>query len=173
VDADRVLPIRLLLCDVDGVLTDAGLRYGPDGESLKVFSARDGHLLRVALASGLAVGLVSGRAVPALRRRAGELGLAPLCLGVKDKVAAVEEHLAAVGLTWAQTAFMGDDLPDLPCLLRAGLSVAPGDAHPTVRQHAGHVTRAGGGRGAVAEFCELLLRRQGRWDPVRGQTIHG
>lgn len=165
--------IRLLLLDVDGVLTDGGLRYGDAGEERKVFHAQDGHALRVAQQHGLAVGLVSGRCLPAVAARARELHLDPVLLGVADKLARVESLLTQRGEDWATTAFMGDDLPDLPCLLRSGCSLAPADASPLVRQRVDHITRARGGRGAVAEAIGALLAAAGRAPEVADATLHG
>lgn len=159
--ADR---IRGVLLDVDGVLTDGRLVFDADGERLKSFHARDGHRIRRALETGLAVGLCSGRDSPALRRRAGDLGLDPLLLGLPHKPPAVEAWLDERGWGWDEIAVVGDDLPDLILMRRAGLAIAPADADASVRRIADVVCRAPGGHGAVAEALEELLRRQGRWN---------
>lgn len=150
--------IRVILLDCDGVLSDGGLLYRDEGGESKRFHAHDGRAIKDAVAAGLRVGIVSGRYGSALARRADELGCNPQLLGVEDKVAAIEFWLAGVGLGWAQVAYVGDDLPDAGCLLRARVGVAVADAVPALRRQADHVTRLGGGRGAVAEFLDRLLR---------------
>ncbi len=165
--------IRHVLCDVDGVLTSGSLVYDADGEQRKVFHARDGHMIRVALRCGIGVGLVSGRRCAALQFRADDLGLAPCLIGVQDKQAEVAGFLAGTDLDWASLAFIGDDLPDLPVMAQVGCPVAVADAHPRVRQRALWVSPLPGGQGAVAAFLEALLRRTGRWRAEEWGTIHG
>ena len=150
--------ITTLLLDVDGVLTPGLITYaGSDFES-KSFHARDGHAIKWALRSGLRVGAVSGRRGPAVERRLAELGCEPCLLGVSDKVAEVEAWFATAGGEWASTAFVGDDIPDLPCMERAAWGVAVADAAPALRRRAHAVTHAVGGSGAVAEVIRCLLR---------------
>jgi 3-deoxy-D-manno-octulosonate 8-phosphate phosphatase (KDO 8-P phosphatase) len=165
----RARAVRLALFDVDGVLTDGRLWYGPEGETLKVFHTLDGHGLKMLAASGVATGLLSGRASPAVSHRARELGIAHALLGVGEKSGPYEALLATLGLEDAQVAFMGDDLPDLPVLRRCGLAVAVPGAVPAVKAAAHHVTTAPGGGGAVREVCELLMRAQGTLDAALGR----
>ncbi len=166
--------IQHILCDVDGVLTEGILTYTASGEQTKTFSARDGHLIRVALRAGIGVGLVSGRRCAALEYRAKDLGLDPCFLGVGDKRAVVTDWLAGRdGLDWEHLAFVGDDLPDLTLFGVVGCAVAVGDAAPRLRQCADLVTAAPGGRGAVGEFIERLLRARGAWSPDEWGRVHG
>jgi 3-deoxy-D-manno-octulosonate 8-phosphate phosphatase (KDO 8-P phosphatase) len=156
----RARRVRLALFDVDGVLTDGRLYYGPGGEAMKVFHILDGHGLKMLAQSGVATGLLSGRASEAAAARARELGMAHVILGAQDKLARFEALLAQLGLKAGQCAFMGDDLPDLPVLGRCGFAVAVANAVPEVRASAHLVTDAAGGNGAVREFCEFVMRAQ-------------
>lgn len=157
----RARAIRLALFDVDGVLTDGRLYYGPSGEAMKVFNILDGHGLRMLAQSGVATGLLSGRRSEAAAARAAELGMAHVILGVDDKLAHFERLRAELGLAAAQCAFMGDDLPDAAVLGRCGLAAAVANAVPEVKAIAHLVTRNSGGNGAVREFCEFVMRAQG------------
>jgi len=161
---ERAGALDWLLFDVDGVLTDGRLLYGADGEQWKVFDVRDGIGLKLAQRAGLKVGLLSGRQGRALEARAQELGLDALIMHRDDKAAAFGELLAARGTAAARVAYMGDDLLDLPVLLACGLSFAPADAVPDVRSRVHHVLSRPGGRGAVREMVELILRARGAWD---------
>jgi 3-deoxy-D-manno-octulosonate 8-phosphate phosphatase (KDO 8-P phosphatase) len=157
----RARAIRLALFDVDGVLTDGRLYYGPAGEAMKVFNILDGHGLRMLAQSGVATGLLSGRRSEAAAARAAELGMAHVMLGVDDKLARFELLRAELGLSTAQCAFMGDDLPDAAVLARCGFAVAVANAVPEVKAIAHLVTLTAGGNGAVREFCEFVMRAQG------------
>lgn len=167
--ADRARAVRLALLDVDGVLTDGRLYYGPAGEVLKAFHILDGHGLKMLAESGVATGLLSGRASEAAAARARELGIAHVILGAGDKLAHFERLRARLGLEAAQCAFVGDDLPDLPVLERCGLAVAVANAVPEVKAIAHLVTRARGGDGAVREFCEFVMRAQGTLGSASGR----
>lgn len=160
--ASRARNIRLALFDVDGVLTDGRLWFGPAGEAMKAFHIHDGHGLKMLAQAGIATGLLSGRSSEAAAARARELGLAHVILGAQDKLAEFERLRASLGLEAAQCAFMGDDLPDLAVLARCGLAVAVANAVPEVKAAAHLVTRAAGGDGAVREFCDFVLRSQGK-----------
>ncbi len=159
----RAQSIRLLILDVDGVLTDGGLYFGPSGETLKVFHVRDGHGIKMAQQAGIEVAFLSGRRSDAARHRARELGVAHFYEGVRDKVAVLEQLAAALNLTPLQAAAVGDDLVDLPLMARVGLAVAVADAAPEVKAAAHWVTTLPGGKGAVREVCDLLLKVQGKW----------
>ena len=157
----RAKRVRLMLFDVDGVLTDGTLWYGPSGEALKAFSALDGHGIKLLLQSGVAVALLSGRSSPAVTLRAIELGIAHVLQGIDDKLAAFEALAAKLGVPTAATGFMGDEMIDLPALRRCGFACAPGEAHDLVRRHVHYVARAPAGGGAAREVCEFLMRAQG------------
>jgi len=162
----RARNLRLILLDVDGVLTDGGIDVSATGEEQKSFFVRDGAAIVWAQKSGLEVGLLSGRASDATSRRAAELGITIVLQGEQDKRTAYIHLATSLGLKDDHVAYMGDDLIDLPVLRRVGLSAAPGDACGEVCQRVHYVTQAHGGRGAVREFFELILRGRGRWDAI-------
>lgn len=149
--------IRAAIFDVDGVLTDGRLYYDGSGESLKVFHVRDGYGLVQLRAAGITPGIITGRGSAALERRLDELGIAHVVQRAGDKGAALEAMLADMGVAAADTAYTGDDLPDLPAMRRVGLACAVADACPAVRDAAAFVTRLPGGHGAVREVCDLLI----------------
>jgi 3-deoxy-D-manno-octulosonate 8-phosphate phosphatase (KDO 8-P phosphatase) len=159
---ERAKRVRLMLFDVDGVLTDGKLWYGPAGEALKVFSVLDGHGIKLLQQSGIAVALLSGRSSPAVAARAAELGIAHLLQGIDDKKSAFEALAARLGVPAGETGFMGDEVVDLPVLRRCGFACAPAGAQALVLANAHYVTRAAAGNGAAREVCEYLLRAQGR-----------
>ena len=159
----RAARVRLLVLDVDGVLTDGGLWYSAAGEELKRFDVRDGLGLVVAQRAGLGLAVVSGRKSAAAARRLAELGVAEVHLGVEDKGAALAALLDRLGVPAAAAAAMGDDLNDLPLFAGVGLALAPRDAVAEVRRKAHWVARRGGGQGAVREAVEWLLRARGAW----------
>ncbi len=161
---NRAKRVRLMLFDVDGVLTDGRLWYGPEGETHKAFHVLDGFGIKLLTQAGIAVGFLSGRSSPAVAARAAELGVAHLLQGSKDKRGGFESLLARLGLPPAEAGFMGDEVVDLPVLRRCGFACAPAGAHSLVLAGAHYVTRASGGNGAAREVCELLLRAQGRLD---------
>ena len=162
----RARRLRLLLFDVDGVLTDGSVVLHPDGYEPKHFFIRDGSGVVLAQRAGLDVGLMSGRTSGATQRRAAELGITIILQGESDKRAAYDRLLAAHGLRDEDVAYMGDDLLDLPVLVRVGLSAAPADAAEDVRNRVHWVSRYDGGRGAAREMIELILRARGRWDAL-------
>lgn len=159
---DRALAgIRLFLMDVDGVLTDGRLYYGDDGVRMKAFHVRDGLGLALLRRHGVATGVISGRDELFVRRRAEELGMAVIRLGIEDKAAAVAEELAALGLPPECVAYLGDDVNDAPALARVGVPIAVADAHPDLLPHARFATRTPGGQGAVREVADAILRARG------------
>jgi 3-deoxy-D-manno-octulosonate 8-phosphate phosphatase (KDO 8-P phosphatase) len=158
--------IRLLICDVDGVLTDGGIIYGTDGLEIKKFHVRDGSGLKFWIRAGHQAAVLSGRESPVVERRAAELGIRLVEQGAKEKLPALERILAAADCPAAEAAYIGDDLPDLPVFHKVGLRVAVADAVAELRREADLVTRAAGGRGAVRELIELLLKAQGRWSGI-------
>jgi len=163
---ERASRIDVILLDADGVLTDGRLYYADGGGEAKAFDARDGHGIRLGQLAGLRFGIVSGRASPALARRAAELDIVELHQRIVDKLARTEEILQRLGVGAERACFVGDDLIDLPVMRRVGLAVAPADAVPETRQAAHYVTERRGGRGAVREVVELVLRASGRWADV-------
>lgn len=162
----RAARIRLLLFDVDGVMTDGSVFLDDRGREFKRFHIRDGAALVFAQRSGLLTGLISARSSESTRVRAAQLGVQIVHQGVANKLATYESILRDRGLEDEDVAFMGDDLVDLPVLARAGLSAAPSDAARDVRERVHWVSVAAGGRGAVRELIEWILRVQGRWEPV-------
>lgn len=163
---ERASRIRLLLFDVDGVLTDGVVIMHADGTESKGFHIRDGAALVWAQRSGVPVGLLSSRASGATTQRAAQLAIRLVMQGVPNKLAAYEQILQDATLEDEAVAYMGDDLVDLPVLGRAGLSAAPADAVAEVRAAVHWVSQSAGGRGAVREFVEMVLRAQHRWDDV-------
>ncbi len=161
----RAARIRLLVLDVDGVLTDGGLYYGPSGEDTKRFYVQDGLAMVEAQRAGLAVAVISGRASAPVTRRLAELGITEVHQGVEDKSAVLAALMTRLGLDAAEVAVMGDDLSDLPLMRRVGLALAPLNAVREVRAAAHWVSRRGGGEGAVREALELLLRARKAWPP--------
>lgn len=155
--ADLAAQLRLLVLDVDGVLTDGRLWFGPDGELMKAFHVRDGVGIKAVQGAGIEVAIISGRRSPAVERRAAELGIRHVRQGCADKAEALRALAAELGLTAASAACVVDDTPDLPMMALVALPIAVADAHPDVIAAAGHVTRAAGGAGAVREVCDLLL----------------
>jgi 3-deoxy-D-manno-octulosonate 8-phosphate phosphatase (KDO 8-P phosphatase) len=160
----RAASLRLLILDVDGVLTDGGLFYGADGESQKRFNVLDGHGIKLLQQAGVAVAIISARKSPIVERRAADLGIAHLFQGVHDKLSAYNSLLAHTGLAAADCGFIGDDIIDLPVLLRVGFAASVPQGHPEVRARAHYVTQAPGGHGAVRELCDFILRAQGKYE---------
>ena len=166
-DLDRRLAaVQLLLLDVDGVLTDGGVTWSNDGVEQKTFNIRDGLGLRVWQRAGCRAGIVTGRSSRVVQLRADELGIDLVRQGVDDKLAAVAEIMSESGLVWEQVAFMGDDLPDLPVIMRCGVGIAVADACAEVRAAASVVTSLPGGKGAVREAIERMLRARGGWEAI-------
>jgi 3-deoxy-D-manno-octulosonate 8-phosphate phosphatase (KDO 8-P phosphatase) len=161
--AQRCGAIELLLLDVDGVLTDGGIIYGDDGREWKVFHVRDGSGLKIWHLAGKRSAVISGRSSRVVEVRAAELGVSLVLQGAGDKRPAYQQVLAEMGVRSEQVCFIGDDVPDLPILRDCGLAVAVADASAEVRMAAHYVTCAAGGRGAVREMVELILRCQNRW----------
>ena len=166
---DRAARVRLLLFDVDGVLTDGTVVMHGDGSESKAFHIRDGAAVVWAQWSGVRVGLLSARSSTAKAQRAAQLAIRLVVQGVSSKVAGYEQILAEARVAEDAIAYMGDDLLDLPVLRRVGLAAAPADAAAEVRAIAHVVTTAPGGRGAARELIELVLRAQRRWDDVLQQ----
>ena len=160
---ERARKIKLLVLDCDGVLTDGRIIMLPDGDETKAFDVKDGHAIVMAQRAGLRVAIISGRISSAVRARAKELGVAHLHERAWVKTEPYEKILAEEGVTNEQTCFMGDDVIDIPLLSRAGLAVAVRDAVEEAKQFSHLVTKREGGRGAVREVIELILKAQGKW----------
>jgi 3-deoxy-D-manno-octulosonate 8-phosphate phosphatase (KDO 8-P phosphatase) len=160
---ERARGLRLAIFDVDGVMTDGTLYIGAQGESFKAFNILDGHGLKMLQSAGVATAIISGRSSQAVARRAAELAIAHVVQGSADKVADFERLIAALGIEAAACSYMGDDLPDLALMRRCGLAVAVANAVDAVKGAAHYVTRASGGRGAVREFCDLVLTARGHF----------
>ena len=154
----RLAQLELLCLDVDGVLTDGRITYTGDNVELKSFDARDGHGIKMVLAAGVSVAIISGRSSPAVVRRGEELGIRWILQGVADKRSALSEILNATGATSDRSAHVGDDSPDLVLVGKVGLFVAVADAHPEVLAKADLTTGASGGRGAVRELCDRIVQ---------------
>jgi 3-deoxy-D-manno-octulosonate 8-phosphate phosphatase (KDO 8-P phosphatase) len=158
--------IRLLLLDVDGVLTDGSIIYDDRNVETKIFNVKDGLGIRLLLDAGIQVGIITGRASGALTNRCANLGIENLYDGIKEKTSALDDVLKKTGIKAEETAFIGDDLPDLPVLNKVGVSIAVKDAEETVKAHADIVTNAKGGEGAVREICEAILKAKNLWDDI-------
>ncbi len=162
--AERARHIGLLLMDCDGVLTEGFIHLLPDGTELKSFNSQDGHGLKLARRAGIRTGVITGRRSPALEQRARETGIEFLCQATSDKAQALTELLTTHGIHQQAVAFIGDDLPDVPVMQQVGLAIAVANAVPEVKQAAHYVTTRTGGRGAVREAIELILKAQGKWN---------
>jgi 3-deoxy-D-manno-octulosonate 8-phosphate phosphatase (KDO 8-P phosphatase) len=166
--AERCRRLKLVLSDVDGVMTDGTVFFLPGGAEARAFHVRDGMGVVLSQLAGLRTGIVSGRSSPDIEQRARELGITLVRQGVRDKGAALGEILAAERLAAHEVAYIGDDVNDLPVMRAVGLSAAPADAPFEVRAQAEMVMQAGGGRGCLREFLEAILRARGDWDRVAG-----
>jgi 3-deoxy-D-manno-octulosonate 8-phosphate phosphatase (KDO 8-P phosphatase) len=169
--SSRASQVRLLILDVDGVLTDGGLQFDNRGEEYKTFNSLDGHGIRMLLDNAIEVAIISGRRSEIVRHRMNELGVKHLYQGCRDKLAAFNELLMNIGLEPGQVAYVGDDLPDLPIMRRVGLSIAVPNAHGFVKQHCDRVTTLPGGRGAVREVTDFILEAQGLLDAMQNQYL--
>ena len=162
--SDKLNRVRLLLLDVDGVLTDGGIIYNDKGVETKVFNVRDGLGIRLLMEAGVKVGIVTSRASKALYHRCDNLGISLVFDGIGDKSGVLEDISKQTGIPGEEIAYVGDDLVDLPLMRKVGLSVAVADAHETLLENADMVTTAKGGAGAVREVCEAILKAQGLWE---------
>jgi 3-deoxy-D-manno-octulosonate 8-phosphate phosphatase (KDO 8-P phosphatase) len=159
----RARPIKLLLFDVDGVLTDGRLYLDNRGEEYKAFSSRDGHGLKMLQRNGVEVGIITGRTSEIVGHRTKELGIRHVRQGCADKLPVYEEMVRELGLSHEQVGFVGDDVVDLPIMLRVGLALCPRDAHFLVQRHSHWVTPNEGGRGCARDACELLMLAHGTY----------
>ena len=160
----RVTNLRLMIFDVDGVLTNGQIYYGVNQESLKAFSTLDGLGLKLLRQSGVELAVITGRASPPLERRLDDLGIVMRYTGIDDKAVAYQDLLQITGLCPQQTGFMGDDLVDLPVMLSCGFSATTPEAPLLVQQYAHFIATRHGGEGAVRDVCEWIMKQQGTWD---------
>lgn len=168
---NKARDVKLLLLDVDGVLTEGGLLYSEQGEQTKTFNTLDGHGLKLLQAAGIVVAIVSGRNSPALHKRMADLGVAHVSAGVHDKKAAAEQLMHILSLNWLQVAAMGDDWPDLPMLIPAAFSCAPPHAHAEVLSRVDWVSTRAAGHGAVREVCDVLLKATGAYSKMLQEVV--
>ncbi len=159
----RLRKIKLVILDVDGVLTDGRLFYGANGEQLKVFHSLDGHGLKMLAGSGVVLAIISGRTSRALAKRARDLGIKHLMMGVENKAVAFQKLCQKTKFAPLETASIGDDIVDLPILLHCGFSACVPNAPADVKKRVDYVTKQSGGQGAVREFCEVIMRAQGSY----------
>lgn len=158
---EKARRIKLVVFDVDGVLTDGGLFIDNEGREHKVFNSRDGHGMKMLRQSGVELAVITGRRSDSVAYRMAGLGIEHVFQGEQDKLPAYEALLDRLGLSAEQTAYVGDDVMDLPVMLKAGLAVAVCDAHDLVKKHAHWQTPSAGGRGAARDICELIMEAQG------------
>ncbi len=167
----RAARIRLAVFDVDGVLTDGALRYGPDGEEQKVFNTLDGHGLKMLAESGVELAIISGRSSRALARRAGDLGITRLHMGIQEKRRVFEQVIADMSIDADEAAGLGDDVVDLPFLVRCGFAAGVPSCPAYMREYLHYVTSAPGGGGAVREFCEVIMQARGTLQAALNQYV--
>jgi 3-deoxy-D-manno-octulosonate 8-phosphate phosphatase (KDO 8-P phosphatase) len=158
--------IKLVIFDVDGVLTDGSLYIGDDGQEYKAFNSRDGHGMKMLQFSGIEIGIITGRTSDVVRHRMQNLGVEHVYQGKQEKLPAFDELKTKLGLQENQIAYVGDDVVDLSIMRRVGLAIAVNDAHPLIKQHAHWLTTSPGGRGAAREVCEMIMEAQGTLKPA-------
>jgi 3-deoxy-D-manno-octulosonate 8-phosphate phosphatase (KDO 8-P phosphatase) len=161
---ERARRIRLVIFDVDGVLTDGSLFIGDDGQEYKAFNSRDGHGMKMLRSTGVEIAIITGRSSEVVRHRVSDLGIRHVYQGQHDKLVAFDELLKTLNLATEEIAYVGDDVVDLPVMRRVGLAIAVQDAHFLVKQHAHWQTPHCGGRGAGRDVCELIMEARGTLD---------
>jgi len=168
---ERAARIRLVVFDVDGVLTDGSLFLGDGGEEYKAFHSRDGHGMKMLQEAGVELAVITGRTSRVVEHRMASLGIEHVFQGQRDKLPAFETLIARLGLQAAECAYVGDDVVDLPVMRRVGLAIAVQDAHPLVVRHAHWQTPSPGGRGAARDVCELILEARGDLERVLARYL--
>lgn len=163
---NKLKDIKLVILDVDGVLTDGGIIYNDNGVETKIFNVKDGLGIRLLMEAGIKLCIATGRRSKALDTRCKNLGIEYIFDGVTDKTTILDLILDQTGVSASEVAFIGDDLPDLALMKKVGLSIAVADAHKTLLENADMVTSAKGGNGAVREVCEAILKAQGFWESI-------
>jgi len=163
---NKAKAIRLVIFDVDGVLTDGSLFIGDDGQEYKAFNSRDGHGMKMLQQGGVQIAIITGRTSEVVRHRIRDLGIKLVYQGQRDKNEAFENLMEKLSIQPEQIAYVGDDVVDLPVMSRVGLAIAVQDAHSMVKQHAHWQTPSGGGQGAARDVCEMILEAQGKLQPM-------
>lgn len=163
--------IKLVISDVDGVMSDGLIYMGNQGEELKAFNVRDGYGIRCLITNGIEVAIITGRDSKIVDNRARTLGIQHVYQGQSNKIQAYDDLLKKLNLATEQVAYIGDDLIDWPVMELIGLSVAVADAHPLLQQRADYLTRSGGGKGAVRELCDIILMAQNKFESAQGLSI--
>ncbi|MDH5632013.1 MAG: 3-deoxy-manno-octulosonate-8-phosphatase KdsC [Gammaproteobacteria bacterium] len=168
---ERASKVRLVLFDVDGVMTDSSLFIGDDGQEYKAFNSKDGHGIKMMQRTGIDAGIITGRTSEVVRHRVRDLGIKHVFQGCADKLPVYEQLIKDLGISADQTAFVGDDVVDLPIMLRAGLAICVADGHALVKQHSHWVTPTNGGRGAVREVTEMMMFAHGKYSSTMEQYL--
>ncbi|WP_394172736.1 3-deoxy-manno-octulosonate-8-phosphatase KdsC [Thalassotalea litorea] len=162
--------IKLLVCDIDGVFSDGRIYLGNDGEELKTFNTKDGFGIKALQRAGVEVAIITGRRSNIVTNRMTSLGVKHMVQGEEDKLPAMKTIMQTCGVDFHQVAYIGDDVPDLPCIQKAALGVAVQDAHPLVSRNANYITFLPGGSGAVRELCDLIMQAKGVTASVVGKS---
>jgi len=163
---NRLADIELVLLDVDGVLTDAGIIYSDSGEQIKKFNAKDGLGIKLLMEAGIKVGIISGLSSKALEHRCSKLGINLLFAGIKNKSKVLDSIISQTGIDPQNMVFVGDDIIDLPVMKRVGVSFCVADASVDVKKYSDFITSLNGGHGAVREVCESILKAKKLWDDI-------
>ncbi len=167
----KLKKIKLLLLDVDGILTDGSIIYTDTGEEIKKFNAKDGLGIKFLMHAGIRIGIITGRKSNALTSRCRDLGINIIFDGITNKINALESILEHTGISPDETAFAGDDLPDLAVMKRVGLSITVPDASPDVMEKADMITSFKGGHGAVRQICEAILKAKDLWEDIMAEFL--
>ncbi len=168
---EKASQIRLVLFDVDGVLTDGRLFFGDHGEQYKAFHSRDGHGMRMLQEAGVSLGIITGRQSQVVTHRMEELGIEHVYQGCREKLPFFESLCERLAIPTDTIAYMGDDVVDLPVMRRVGFAATVADAHPLVKRHAHWVAEHAGGQGAARDLCELILEGRGQLDTILGRYL--
>ncbi|MCW8955362.1 MAG: 3-deoxy-manno-octulosonate-8-phosphatase KdsC [Gammaproteobacteria bacterium] len=168
---EKAANIKLVIFDVDGVLTDSSLFIGDDGQEYKAFNSKDGHGMRMLQDGGVEIAIITGRVSNVVEHRMKDLGIKRVYQGKREKLPAYEELLKDVQLSPEQIAYVGDDIVDLPVMCKVGLAIGVQDAHPLVKRHAHWITERAGGKGAGRDVCELILEAKGKLDDMLASYI--
>jgi len=163
--------VKLLVCDVDGVFSDGRIYLGNEGEELKAFHTKDGFGIKALIASGVDVAIITGRNSVIVNSRMKALNITHIIQGQEDKLPALVSLTKQLNLTLAQVAYVGDDVPDLPCIINVGFGIAVQDSHPLVLKEADYKTFTPGGFGAVREICDLIMQNQGTLSTAKGASV--
>lgn len=161
---EKAKKIKLVIFDVDGVLTDGSLFIGDDGQEYKAFNSRDGHGLKMLQHHGVAVAIITGRTSEVVKHRVKDLGIEHVYQGQLDKMVAFDHLIEKLNIDTDNIAYVGDDVVDLPVMVKVGLAIAVQDAHAAVKNHSHWITPSNGGRGAARDICEMIMQAQGTWE---------